>query len=45
MRTSIPSEESILFLLGSTTMNRKEFDYPIYQFKNSTQNKNYMTKF
>ncbi len=37
MRTSMPSEKSVLFLLGSTAMNRKEFDYPIYQFKNSTK--------
>lgn len=32
MRTSMPSPESVLFLLGSVAMRRKEFDYPIYQF-------------
>ena len=37
MRTSMPSPESVLFLLGSTAMIRKEYDYPIYQFKNSTK--------
>lgn len=33
MRTSMPSPESVLFLLGSVAMSRKEFEYPIYQFK------------
>lgn len=37
MRSSMPSPESVLFLLGSVAMNRKEFNYPIYQFKNTTQ--------
>jgi transposase-like protein len=32
MRTSMPSPESVLFLLGSTAMNRNEFNFPIYQF-------------
>lgn len=32
MRTSMPSPDSVLFLLGSVAMRRKEFDYPIYQF-------------
>lgn len=32
MRTSMPSPESVLFLLGSVAMRRKEFNYPIYQF-------------
>lgn len=32
MRTSMPSAESVVFLLGSVAMRRKEFDYPIYQF-------------
>ncbi|MEQ1514842.1 MAG: IS256 family transposase [Lysobacteraceae bacterium] len=32
MRASMPSPESVLFLLGSTAMNRKEYTYPIYQF-------------
>lgn len=37
MRSAMPSPESVLFLLGSTAMNRKEFNYPIYQFKSTTQ--------
>jgi len=32
MRTSMPSPESVLFLLGSVAMSRKEFKFPIYQF-------------
>lgn len=32
MRTSMPSPESVLFLLGSVAMKRKEFQFPIYQF-------------
>lgn len=32
MRTAMPSPESVLFLLGSVAMRRKEFNYPIYQF-------------
>lgn len=32
MRTSMPSPESVLFLLGSVAIRRKEFDAPIYQF-------------
>ncbi|MGI6320666.1 MAG: IS256 family transposase [Bacteroidales bacterium] len=37
MRTSMPSPESVIFLLGSVAMRRKEFDYPIYQFKHETK--------
>lgn len=37
MRTSMPSSESVLFLLGSTAMARKEYEYPIYQFKNTSK--------
>lgn len=37
MRTSMPNSESVLFLLGSVAMARKEYDYPIFQFKNSTK--------
>ncbi len=37
MRSSMPSPESVLFLLGSVAMNRKEFNFPIYQFKNNRQ--------
>ncbi len=32
MRSAMPSPESVLFLIGSTAMNRKEYDYPIHQF-------------
>gem|GEM_PF-5074634 len=32
MRTSMPSPESVIFLLGSVAMKRKEFQFPIYQF-------------
>lgn len=32
MRTSMPSPESVLFLLGSVASSRKEYDKPIYQF-------------
>jgi putative transposase len=37
MRSSMPSPESVIFLLGSVAMNRKEFRFPIYQFKNNRQ--------
>lgn len=37
MRNSMPSPESVLFLLGSVAMRRKEFDYPIYQFQYETK--------
>jgi transposase-like protein len=37
MRSSMPSPESVLFLLGSVAMNRKEFEYPIHQFKNDSK--------
>ncbi|MBL7789314.1 MAG: IS256 family transposase [Chitinophagales bacterium] len=37
MRSSMPSPESVLFLIGSTAMDRKEYSYPIYQFKNSSK--------
>lgn len=43
MRSSMPSPESVLFLLGSTAMNRPEYNYPIHNFKNSTKlNFNYL---
>lgn len=32
MRSAMPSPESVLFLIGSTAMNRKEYNYPIHQF-------------
>src|SRR5574337_966037 len=32
MRTSMPSPESVLFLMGAVACKRKEFDKPIYQF-------------
>lgn len=32
MRTSMPSPESVLFLLGSVAIKRSEFNTPIYQF-------------
>jgi len=32
MRTSMPSPESVLFLLGSVAIKRKEYDSPVYQF-------------
>jgi putative transposase len=32
MRTSMPSPESVVFLIGSVACNRKEFNYPITQF-------------
>jgi transposase-like protein len=31
MRSSMPSPESVLFLLGSVAMKRKEYNFPIYQ--------------
>lgn len=37
MRSSMPSPKSVLFLLGSTAMNRPEYNYPIHQFKMSTK--------
>ncbi len=37
MRSSMPSPESVLFLLGSVAMNRPEFSFPIYQFKSNKQ--------
>jgi putative transposase len=37
MRTSMPSPMSVLFLLGSTAMNSKAYNYPIYQFQNTTK--------
>jgi len=33
MRSSMPSPESVLFLLGSVAMDRPEYNYPIHQFK------------
>ncbi|HTO14668.1 MAG TPA: IS256 family transposase [Edaphocola sp.] len=35
MRSSMPSPESVLFLLGGVAMERPEYNYPIYQFKQS----------
>lgn len=35
MRSSMPSPESVLFLLGGVAMDRPEYNYPIYQFKQS----------
>ena len=32
MRSSMPSPESVLFLLGSVAMKRKEYNFPIHQF-------------
>ncbi len=32
MRSSMPSPESVLFLLGSVSMKRKEFNHPILAF-------------
>jgi transposase-like protein len=32
MRNSMPSPESVLFLLGSVAMKRKEYSFPVYQF-------------
>ena len=37
MRSSMPSPESVLFLLGSVSMDRPEYRYPIYQFKLTTK--------
>lgn len=43
MRSSMPNPESVLFLLGSTAMNRPEYEYPIYNFKYSSKlNFNYL---
>jgi putative transposase len=42
MRSAMPSPESVLFLLGSTAMCRKEFSYPIYQFS-QTQKLDFFT--
>lgn len=35
MRSSMPGPESVLFLLGGVAMDRPEYNYPIYQFKQS----------
>ena len=32
MRNAMPSPESVVFLLGSVSIKRKEFVVPIYQF-------------
>lgn len=32
MRNAMPSPESVLFLIGSVAQNRREYNYPIYQF-------------
>ncbi len=37
MRTSMPSPESVIFLLGSVAMRRTEFDYPIFKFKHESK--------
>jgi transposase-like protein len=37
MRTSMPNPESVVFLLGSTAMKRKEYAFPIFQFSNSSK--------
>lgn len=37
MRTSLPNPEAVLFLMGSTAMNRPEYNYPIYQFSTSSE--------
>ncbi|AMS26206.1 hypothetical protein AEM51_11125 [Bacteroidetes bacterium UKL13-3] len=37
MRTSMPNPQSVVFLLASTAMNRKEFLFPIYQFKDESK--------
>lgn len=37
MRNSMPTPESVLFLLGSVAIQREEYNYPIYQFKTSTK--------
>ncbi len=43
MRSSMPSPESVMFLLGSTAMNRQEYEYPIYNFRYSSKlNFNYL---
>lgn len=33
MRTSMPNPESVVFLMGSVAIRRKEFNTPIYQFQ------------
>ena len=37
MRSSMPSPESVLILLGRVSMDRLEYRYPIYQFKLTTK--------
>jgi transposase-like protein len=37
MRTSMPSPESVVFLIGGVACNRKEFNYPITQFIHETK--------
>ena len=37
MRSSMPSPESVTFLLGSVAIDRPEYNYPIYQFKLTTK--------
>lgn len=37
MRASMPSPESVIFLLGSVASRRKEYDRPIYQFIHETK--------
>lgn len=37
MRSSMPSPESVLFLLGSVAMDRPEYNYPVYQFRQSSK--------
>ena len=37
MRSSMPSPESVLFLLGSVAMRREEYNFPIFQFAFETK--------
>jgi transposase-like protein len=37
MRSSMPNPASVLFLLGSVASQRKEYNYPIYQFQYETK--------
>jgi transposase-like protein len=35
MHSALPSPEAVLFLIGSTAMDRPEYSYPVYQFSQS----------
>lgn len=37
MRSAMPSPQAVLFLLGSTAMNRQEYTFPIHQLKDCNQ--------